>query len=436
MSELTLTLLRLGLLALLWIFIFSVVGGAAHRHLRHGGEPTRQAQGAQARPRSRTARRTSPRTPVPAAAGAGAAGAGVAGAAGAAAAGPPRAPRARGAAAARAPRPPSSSPRGPLTGTSLPLRSGGILIGRNPECALVLDDDYASGRHCRIYPDPSGRDGWVVEDLGSTNGTFIGRDAPDRRRDPSRSAPPCGSARPSSNCEADPVAIALRYAARSDLGLGPKSRNEDSGYAGPNLLVLADGMGGHAAGDVASSMIVGELAPLDEEDVTADQAIPLLEEALHSRERQADQGDARERRPRRHGQHDDRHAPHRQQARHGPHRRLPRVHAPRRHVLADHEGPLLRPAAHRRGPHLQGGRRPPPAALRRHARHDRPARRRARHLAARGQDRRPLPACAPTACPTSSAPTSSRRSCARRARPPRPPTAASRSPSRRAPATT
>ncbi len=77
------------------------------------------------------------------------------------------------------------------------------------------------------------------------------------------------------------MAIALRYAARSDLGLGPKSRNEDSGYAGPNLLVLADGMGGHAAGDVASSMIVGELAPLDEEDVTADQAIPLLEETLH-----------------------------------------------------------------------------------------------------------------------------------------------------------
>ena len=76
------------------------------------------------------------------------------------------------------------------------------------------------------------------------------------------------------------MAIALRYAARSDLGLGPKSRNEDSGYAGAHLLVLADGMGGHAAGDVASSMIVGELAPLDDENVSAEQAISRLEDAL------------------------------------------------------------------------------------------------------------------------------------------------------------
>lgn len=76
------------------------------------------------------------------------------------------------------------------------------------------------------------------------------------------------------------MAIALRYAARSDLGLGPKSRNEDSGYAGPHLLVLADGMGGHSAGDVASSMIVGELAPLDDDSVSADQAIARLEDGL------------------------------------------------------------------------------------------------------------------------------------------------------------
>jgi protein phosphatase len=76
------------------------------------------------------------------------------------------------------------------------------------------------------------------------------------------------------------VAIALRYAARTDLGLGPKSRNEDSGYAGPHLLVLADGMGGHAAGDVASSLIVGQLAPLDGESIGADQALPALEKSV------------------------------------------------------------------------------------------------------------------------------------------------------------
>lgn len=72
------------------------------------------------------------------------------------------------------------------------------------------------------------------------------------------------------------MTIALRYAARSHLGLGPKGRNEDSGYAGPHLLVLADGMGGHAAGDVASSMIVGALAPLDEEGFSGEQALRVL----------------------------------------------------------------------------------------------------------------------------------------------------------------
>ena len=46
----------------------------------------------------------------------------------------------------------------------------GVLVGRNPECSLVLTDDYASGRHLRIYP---GSDAWYANDLGSTNGTEV-----------------------------------------------------------------------------------------------------------------------------------------------------------------------------------------------------------------------------------------------------------------------
>lgn len=76
------------------------------------------------------------------------------------------------------------------------------------------------------------------------------------------------------------MAIALRYAARTNVGLGAKHRNEDSAYAGPELLVLCDGMGGHAAGDVASSLVVGELVHLDGESHGADDALDILEQAL------------------------------------------------------------------------------------------------------------------------------------------------------------
>ncbi|USQ76383.1 PP2C family protein-serine/threonine phosphatase [Ornithinimicrobium cryptoxanthini] len=74
--------------------------------------------------------------------------------------------------------------------------------------------------------------------------------------------------------------VALRYAARSHLGLGTKSRNEDSAYAGPELLVLCDGMGGHAAGDVASSLVVGELVHLDGESHGGDDMSSVLEQAM------------------------------------------------------------------------------------------------------------------------------------------------------------
>ena len=59
-----------------------------------------------------------------------------------------------------------------MKGTTLNLGQAPVLIGRAPECTLVLDDDYASNRHAQL----SLRDGaLVLEDLGSTNGTYVGR---------------------------------------------------------------------------------------------------------------------------------------------------------------------------------------------------------------------------------------------------------------------
>lgn len=135
------TLLRLGYLVVLWVFVYSVV-----RVLRRDLYGTRI-----------TSRKGTPREkPSPA--------------------GAPAAPRGA-APGARATPPARTRPtrlvvsEGPLRGTTLPLSSSAILIGRAPSCTLVLDDDYSSSRHARIFP--SG-DQWILEDLGSTNGTFIG----------------------------------------------------------------------------------------------------------------------------------------------------------------------------------------------------------------------------------------------------------------------
>ncbi len=146
MSELTLTLLRLGFLAVLWLLVLSVVA-VLRRDLFAS---------------ARTAHR-------PATAGA-------------------PAPVQRGGG-----RPPAPQEQplptqlvvtaGSLKGTTIPLGQAPILLGRAPESTLVLDDDYASGRHARL----SLRHGvWMVEDLGSTNGTFLGRN---RVQDPVPIAP-------------------------------------------------------------------------------------------------------------------------------------------------------------------------------------------------------------------------------------------------------
>jgi protein phosphatase len=73
--------------------------------------------------------------------------------------------------------------------------------------------------------------------------------------------------------------IGLRYAARSDVGL-VRSDNQDSGYAGPHLLVVADGMGGHAGGDIASSTVITELVEIDHDSLAAGEASTQLSRAL------------------------------------------------------------------------------------------------------------------------------------------------------------
>jgi pSer/pThr/pTyr-binding forkhead associated (FHA) protein len=141
MTALTLTLIRLGFLAVLWLFVIAAVGVVRTDLLANSssGPSRRQA-------RKQRQRQPRPRPPQPAR--------------------PPR------------PRNTRSAPQqllvtaGALAGTSLGLADQQITIGRANDATLVLNDDYASTRHARLFP----QDGqWVVEDLGSTNGTYLDR---------------------------------------------------------------------------------------------------------------------------------------------------------------------------------------------------------------------------------------------------------------------
>jgi protein phosphatase len=81
--------------------------------------------------------------------------------------------------------------------------------------------------------------------------------------------------------------LILRYAVRSDLGL-VRGNNEDSVYAGPRLLAIADGMGGHAAGEVASKIVIATLEPLDDDRPPGDLIAAMREAVIEANHRIAD----------------------------------------------------------------------------------------------------------------------------------------------------
>jgi pSer/pThr/pTyr-binding forkhead associated (FHA) protein len=137
MNALTLTLIRLAFLAVLWLFVIAAVGVV--RTDLFGTVSRRRKQSRKARPQR---------------------------------AAPPPAARRSGT------RPSRSAPRqlvvtaGAPAGTIINLTDSQITIGRADDATIVLTDDYASTRHARLFP----QDGqWLVEDLGSTNGTYLDR---------------------------------------------------------------------------------------------------------------------------------------------------------------------------------------------------------------------------------------------------------------------
>ncbi|MYS91431.1 MULTISPECIES: FHA domain-containing protein FhaB/FipA [Streptomyces] len=143
MSELTLTVMRLGFLAVLWLFV--IVAVQVIRSDLFGTRVTQRGSRREAGRQQQAARQAPP---------------------------PQRQQSAGGRRGRNAPTKLVVT-EGTLTGTTVALQGQTITLGRAHDSTIVLDDDYASSRHARIYPDRDGQ--WIVEDLGSTNGTYLDR---------------------------------------------------------------------------------------------------------------------------------------------------------------------------------------------------------------------------------------------------------------------
>jgi hypothetical protein len=135
-SALIVAVVKFGLLALLWLFVV-----AAYRVVRSdlsGAKVVRVPSAAAAAAPARRSSRTDPAPAVPS-----------------------------GRSAARK----LVVTEGALAGTTIKLGDSPVTLGRADDSTLVLTDDYASTRHARLSP---GAGTWTLEDLGSTNGTYLG----------------------------------------------------------------------------------------------------------------------------------------------------------------------------------------------------------------------------------------------------------------------